>query len=167
MENGVGDHNYCRNANDGLGAWCYTAESDLGWDYCDCHTTLPEDEELDFFDMVRYRNWDVHPESLNQKLDTQTMNYFFRYFYGLGGETAFRNNKGFWEYTDWSPALRATFCNVKIKSATLHIEPVTTTTITTTQMTTTMTGLLLFQFLLILHRDGHYVDTRYFAAVTL
>nr|XP_006824030.1 PREDICTED: apolipoprotein(a)-like [Saccoglossus kowalevskii] len=32
---GPSDHNYCRNPNGNLTAWCYTPESDIGWDFCD------------------------------------------------------------------------------------------------------------------------------------
>ena len=105
------------------------------WDYCDCHSSLPEDEELDFFDMVDYRNWDVHPESLKKNLEEETMFYYFRYWYGLGNANNFRNSRGFWEYTDKEDDKQATFCSMRIKSMTLDYDDSPTTTTTTTKTT--------------------------------
>ena len=110
------------------------------WDYCDCHSTLPEDEELDFFDMVRYRSWDVHPESLAKNLEEETMAYYFRYWYGLGDINNFRNSRGFWQYTPSSSKKKqATFCSMRIKSITLDNDDSPTTTTTTTTKTTNPT----------------------------
>jgi len=48
----VGDHNYCRNPDDGEKAWCYTTDPQAEWEYCNVptcnkvtHPTLPASVE--------------------------------------------------------------------------------------------------------------------------
>ena len=125
--NGLKGHNYCRNPSDNLGAWCYTTRPGNNWDYCDCNTILPENDELDFFDMIKFRNWDVHPYSLKKELDTKTGFYYFRYWYNLGGEITFNSNRGFWDYTSSMSTKKATFCSIRIKTVTLDSDIKTTT----------------------------------------
>jgi len=36
---GIGDHNYCRNPDDGETIWCYTTDPDTRWEYCDINPT--------------------------------------------------------------------------------------------------------------------------------
>merc|ERR1712176_367087 len=37
-KNGLGDHNFCRDAGGSGNIWCYTTSSDRRWEYCnDCN----------------------------------------------------------------------------------------------------------------------------------
>ena len=104
------------------------------------HASDP-DAELEFFDMLRYRSWDAHPESLKKNLDTNTYSYYFRYWWYLAHDDATDSSRGFWGYTNWYDTRMATFCMIRFKSATLQSVAPTeepTTTPSTTTITTTM-----------------------------
>ncbi|XP_006824569.2 plasminogen-like [Saccoglossus kowalevskii] len=51
-DSGLGDHNYCRNPDGDMGAWCYTTNLDIPWEFCnigppreDCSATTIEPNE--------------------------------------------------------------------------------------------------------------------------
>jgi hypothetical protein len=40
---GLGDHNYCRNPDGRAASWCYTADPNTEWEYCDVRTADGDD----------------------------------------------------------------------------------------------------------------------------
>ena len=43
----TGDHNFCRNPDNGHRVWCYTTDPDMRWEFCDvpiCDGNLKPDE---------------------------------------------------------------------------------------------------------------------------
>ena len=46
-QDGLGDHNYCRNPDDEEDAWCYTVNGNR-WDYCDIPTDYGAPEQYDY-----------------------------------------------------------------------------------------------------------------------
>ena len=61
-----GEHNYCRSSNDNsLGAWCYTTEPSIIWQYCSC---LVFNSGKENFDKSFIYNISKFPKSALQRI---------------------------------------------------------------------------------------------------
>ena len=68
---GLGDHNYCRNPNNQPGgAWCYTTNSDIPWEYCDVSECKDDPGTLNQY--LDYKiTWTATRETLTPTLSLQ------------------------------------------------------------------------------------------------
>ena len=115
------------------------------------------DEELEFFDMKWYRNWDAHPESLKKHLEHWTYNYYFKYWNSIAGEVAYESSKGFWSYTASLSKTKAAFCSIRFKSATLEATEDYLTSLYL-GVTTSLRGNLFRKHILNVFRSGIYIN---------
>jgi len=123
---GVGNHNYCRNADNSSGPWCYTTDPKKRWEYCD--TRKCGDETLRGWRSINYRGcqnktktgytcqrWDKDtPHNRNNK----TKKHYRKGERGLGTHNYCRNpddsGGGIWCYTD-DKNKRWEYCTPKTK----------------------------------------------------
>ncbi|XP_077862164.1 apolipoprotein(a)-like [Saccoglossus kowalevskii] len=121
---GLGDHNYCRNPDGDVGAWCYTTKLDKRWAYCDVGKPSDDCKISECFeaeDGSDYRgivNITKDGENCSVWID-QTIHYHSRTprnfpFGGLGDHNYCRNpdgDDGVWCYTT-NPEVRWDYCYV-------------------------------------------------------